>query len=409
MQKILILTTNFWPEPTGISIYTTDLARTLPFDGYQVTVLTGLAHYPWWKVPEEFENIGEGKSTVDGTTVVRVRHFIPAKMNALNRVFYEISLCFNLLKVMKTFSEQKFVAVIAFIPAVAAGFVGKKIAQNLRIPFGVVVQDLSGVGARQSGLKGGHLFYAAARRVERKVIVAASTVVTVSPVMTKIISEFGVEPTGITHITNYAARTIELKDRLQSRLTFGWNEEAFIVVHSGNMGAKQGLENVIEASKVLSRDSKIKIYLVGHGNQEANLRKLCDGLKNIAVMGAVADDRYSALLSAADLMLVNERSTQMEMSLPSKLTSYLYSERPVLAAVPKGGATWKFLDGIAELVEAEKPSLLARAIEDLSQDPEKRRQLASKGLEFARKNLDAEIGRRKYLDWVNSLIESKRG
>jgi len=409
MQKILILTTNFWPEPTGISIYTTDLARTLPFDGYQVTVLTGLAHYPWWKVPEEFKNIGEGKSTVDETTVVRVRHFIPAKMNALNRVFYEISLCFNLMKVMKIFSEQKFVAVIAFIPAVAAGFVGKKISQNLGIPFGVVVQDLSGVGARQSGLKGGHLFYAAARRVERKVIVAASTVVTVSPVMTKIISEFGVEPTGITHIANYAARTIELKDRLQSRLTFGWNEEAFIVVHSGNMGAKQGLENVIEASKVLSRDSKIKIYLVGHGNQEANLRKLCDGLKNIAVMGAVADDRYSALLSAADLMLVNERSTQMEMSLPSKLTSYLYSERPVLAAVPKGGATWKFLDGIAELVEAGKPSLLARAIEDLSQDPEKRKQLASKGLEFARKNLDAEIGRRKYLDWVNTLIESKRG
>jgi len=409
MQKILILTTNFWPEPTGISIYTTDLARTLPLDGYQVTVLTGLAHYPWWKVPEEFENIGEGKSTVDGNTVVRVRHFIPAKMNALNRVFYEISLCFNLMKVMKIFSEQKFVAVIAFIPAVAAGFVGKKIAQNLGIPFGVVVQDLSGVGARQSGLKGGHLFYAAARRVERKVIVAASTVVTVSPVMTKIISEFGVEPSGITHITNYSARTIELKDRLQSRLTFGWNEEVFIVVHSGNMGAKQGLENVIEASKMLRRDSKIKIYLVGHGNQEANLRKLCEGLKNISVMSAVADDQYSALLSAADLLLVNERSTQMEMSLPSKLTSYLYSERPVLAAVPLGGATWKFLDGTAELVEAGEPSLLARAIEDLSRDQEKRKRMASKGLEFARKNLDAEIGRRKYLDWVNSLIQSKRG
>jgi glycosyltransferase involved in cell wall biosynthesis len=160
---------------------------------------------------------------------------------------------------------------------------------------------------------------------------------------------------------------------------------------------------------MLSRDSKVKILLVGHGNQEANLKKLCEGLANVTVMGAVADDQYSALLSAADLLLINERSTQLEMSLPSKLTSYLYSERPVLAAVPQGGATWKFLDGIAELVEAGRPYLLARAIENLSQDPEKRKQLASKGLEFARKNLDAEIGRRKYLDWVNSLIQSKRG
>ena len=81
----------------------------------------------------------------------------------------------------------------------------------------------------------------------------------------------------------------------------------------------------------------------------------------------------------------------------------------MLAAVPRGGATWKFLDGIAELVEAGKPSLLARAMEDLRRDQEKRKRLASKGLEFARKNLDAEIGRRKYLDWVNSLIQSKHG
>jgi len=69
----------------------------------------------------------------------------------------------------------------------------------------------------------------------------------------------------------------------------------------------------------------------------------------------------------------------------------------------------EILDGIAELVDAGKPSLLARAIEDLSQDPEKRKKLASKGLEFAKNNLDAEIGRGKYLDWVNSLIQSKRG
>jgi len=97
------------------------------------------------------------------------------------------------------------------------------------------------------------------------------------------------------------------------------------------------------------------------------------------------------------------------MSLPSKLTSYLYSERPVIAAVPRGGATWKFLNGIAELVDAEKPTILASAIKEMSQNPKKRNDLASKGLEFARKNLGAEIGRSKYLDWVNTLIQSKRG
>jgi glycosyltransferase involved in cell wall biosynthesis len=121
-------------------------------------------------------------------------------------------------------------------------------------------------------------------------------------------------------------------------------------------------------------------------------------------MPAVSDEDYSALLSAADLLLVNERSTQMEMSLPSKLTSYLYSQRPVLAAVPRGGATWKFLDGVAELVEAADPKALAKKIEELSKNQIRLDELAKLGSEFAKKHLDPEVGRVKYLQWVENLI-----
>jgi glycosyltransferase involved in cell wall biosynthesis len=173
------------------------------------------------------------------------------------------------------------------------------------------------------------------------------------------------------------------------------------------MGAKQGLENVVEAAKALGADAKVKIYLVGHGNQEANLKTLCEGIENISVVAAVADDQYSALLAAADLLLVNERSTQMEMSLPSKLTSYLYSERPVIAAVPRGGATWKFLDGVAELVEAGDPKALAKKILELKADPKRCAELADNGSLFAAKNLSPEVGRAKYLEWVGKLIVSK--
>ena len=124
-------------------------------------------------------------------------------------------------------------------------------------------------------------------------------------------------------------------------------------------------------------------------------------------MTAVPDEDYSALLSAADLLLVNERSAQMEMSLPSKLTSYLYSARPVLAAVPRGGATWKFLEGVAELVDAGDPKKLATKIEELSKNHSRRDQLAKLGSEFAVKHLDPEIGRAKYLRWVEGLIQNK--
>ena len=121
---------------------------------------------------------------------------------------------------------------------------------------------------------------------------------------------------------------------------------------------------------------------------------------------AVSDADYSTLLSAADLLLVNERSTQTEMSLPSKLTSYLYSERPVIAAVPRGGATWKFLDGIAELVEAGNPKALADSIIKLQNDSAKMEKLAKDGLAFAKANLEPSVGRAKYLEWVQKLLST---
>jgi glycosyltransferase involved in cell wall biosynthesis len=407
MYKILLVTTNFWPEPTGISLYTTDLAEILRANDSQVSVLTSLPHYPWWKVPVEFSHLGEGVTSHNGIEVIRAEHLIPPKMNALLRIRFEISLWWNLRRVSKGLTDKEFDVVIACMPTVAAGIVGKRISKRLDVPFGLIVQDLSGAGAKQSGLRGGALISKIAHAVEGRALHVADSLVVVSPAMQDVVIGLGVESRRINQILNYSARTIASEDKTSARCKFGWVTEDFIVIHTGNMGAKQDLENVVRAADALTGESKIKIYLVGHGNQENILKALCEGKSNIAVMPAVSDENYSALLSAADLLLVNERSTQMEMSLPSKLTSYLYSERPVLAAVPQGGATWKFLDGVAELVEAADPKALAKKIEELSRNQIRLDELAKLGSEFAKKHLDPEVGRAKYRQWVEDLIQYK--
>jgi len=405
--RCLLITTNYWPEPTGTAVYTTDLAETLKVHGHQVSVLTSLPHYPWWKVPEEFAHLIEGTGSHHGVAVIRAKHLVPPKMNALLRMRFETSLWWNLRRVSKSMVAHDFDLVIAYIPTVAAGIVGKRIANNLGIPFGLIVQDLSGAGAKQSGLRGGAVISKIAHFVEGKALYGADALVVVSPAMRDVVSALGVPAEQISQITNYSARAISNSDKASARSSFGWPSDDFVVIHTGNMGAKQDLENVVRAADTINGFSKIKIYLVGHGNQEANLKALCLGKRNIAVLPAVSDADYSALLSAADLLLVNERSTQMEMSLPSKLTSYLYSERPVIASVPRGGATWKFLDGVAELVEAGDPKALASKIEELSTNQSRLDELAKLGSAFAVKNLDPAVGRAKYLEWVEKLIGSK--
>jgi glycosyltransferase involved in cell wall biosynthesis len=407
MSRVLLVTTNYWPEPTGIAVYTTDLAEALKTKNHQVTVLTSLPHYPWWKVPQEFSHLGEGVTSHNGVEVIRAKHLVPPKMNALLRMRFEFSLWWNLKRVSKRFKNNEFDVVIACIPTVAAGVIGNKIAKKLGVPFGLIVQDLSGAGAKQSGLRGGAIISRIAHIVEGSALHGADSLVVVSPAMRDVVIGLGVEPRRVSQILNYSARSIDPVDKDAARKKFGWAEGEFVVIHTGNMGAKQDLENVVKAAEALGRNSVIKIYLIGHGNQENTLKHLCVGRKNISVMSAVSDEDYSALLSAADLLLVNERSTQMEMSLPSKLTSYLYSQRPVLAAVPRGGATWTFLDGVAELVEAGEAKKLSEKIEELSKDQIRLDELARLGSEFAQKHLDPSVGRAKYLDWVEDLIKSK--
>ena len=407
MSRVLLVTTNYWPEPTGIAVYTTDLAEALKTVNNQVTVLTSLPHYPWWKVPTEFVHLGEGVTSHKGIEVIRAKHLVPPKMNAVLRMRFEFSLWWNLKRVSKRFKNNEFDVVIACMPTVAAGVIGNKIAKKLGVPFGLIVQDLSGAGAKQSGLRGGVLISKVAHLVEGSALHGADSLVVVSPAMRDVVTGLGVEPKKVSQILNYSARSIDPVDKAGARKKFGWVEGEFVVIHTGNMGAKQDLENVVKAAKALEHTSVIKIYLVGHGNQENTLKQICADKKNISVMGAVPDEDYSALLSAADLLLVNERSTQMEMSLPSKLTSYLYSERPVLAAVPRDGATWKFLDGVAELVEAADPKALAKKIEELSHNQFRLEELATLGSEFAKKHLDPEVGRAKYRQWVEELIQNK--
>ncbi len=404
MSRILFVTTNYWPEPTGIGLYTTDLAEYLTSSGHHVSVLTSLPHYPWWSVPKEHSHLVEGMTTHKGVSIIRAQHLVPARMNALMRIRFEASLWWNLRRVSKRMISHDFDVVIACIPTVAAGIVGLKIAKKIGVPFGLIVQDLSGAGAKQSGLKGGALISKIAHSVEGRALQGANKLVVVSPAMRDVVVKLGIEPNRVTLINNYSTREIHAIDKTVARERFGWSSEDFVVIHTGNMGAKQDLENVVNAAGVIPTSSRVKIFLVGHGNQESNLKDLCQEQVNISVMPAVSDEDYATLLSAADLLLVNERSTQMEMSLPSKLTSYLYSGRPVLAAVPRGGATWKFLDGTAILVEAGQPHLLAEKIMELSAQRELLDNLAVKGLTFAKENLDPSVGRKKYLDWVQSLL-----
>ena len=115
MSRVLLVTTNYWPEPTGIAVYTTDLAESLNAAGFQLTVLTSLPHYPWWKIPSNYSHYSEGKSSHHEFLVLRAKHLVPPKMNGFLRMRFETSLWWNLRRVSKDLMGNDFDTVIACI------------------------------------------------------------------------------------------------------------------------------------------------------------------------------------------------------------------------------------------------------------------------------------------------------
>ena len=406
MSRVLLVTTNFWPEPSGSAPYATDLIKILNEKVYDVTVLTGLPHYPWWRIPDEFLKYGPGVTNYDGVIVTRVRHYIPRRVNIFSRMLYELSFIFSFARQFKYLQKLDFDLVISIGSSLSAGLSGRSIAKNLGIPLGVIVHDLVGKGVKQSGLSGGFVISRLVNFLERKVLKSAKSIVAVSDEMCQSIEALKIERAKITLNLIYAVNKIELFEKKSARKFFGWDENRFTIIHTGNIGSKQDLANIVRAADLLINYKNIDFYIIGHGNQEIRMKKLCEGKSNIRIMPAVTQFEYSLLLSSADLLIVNERSTQTEMSLPSKLTSYLFSERPVIAAVPRDGATWKFLDGIAELVEAGNPKALADSIIKLQNDSAKMEKLAKDGLAFAKANLEPSVGRAKYLEWVKKLLST---
>jgi len=195
------------------------------------------------------------------------------------------------------------------------------------------------------------------------------------------------------------------------RAELGWDDDVQIVLHAGNMGLKQGLEHVVAAAHLAAEvQPRTRFILMGDGSQRATLESLAAGCPNIAFMPPRDADRFVDTLAAADVLLVNERRSVVDMSLPSKLTSYFVAGRPVVAAGAAGGATAREVTraGAGLVVPGEDPQALLAALARLAGDPELGERLGAAGADYARSSLSPEAALAGAEEFVLDL-ERERG
>ncbi len=364
-KKIGIVAVNYFPEVTACAPYTTDLAEDLVRLGHDVTVVTAMPHYPAWKVFDEYSRKKSFEEVINGVRVIRVKSYIPKSMNALTRGLFEFDF---LVKGLCKVRRLNFDTVLAVSPNwsdIAVGIFLKRNGSVLK----VLVQDLMAAAASQSGIKGGKTVEGIVERLEGWALRKADSIGVITEQFKDRLILLGILDEQI-HITpNYSQSHIQPLERDSCREYWGWPKEDFIVMHTGNMGLKQDLGNVVEAARLAeTTNSEIKFYLVGDGSQKPSLVTKSAGLSNVIFRDLVSNEEYSRLLGAADVLLINESPSQIDMSLPSKLTSYLAAGRRIVASANSNGATSKYLGALGIDVYPHTPEDLLRSLNSNTKD-----------------------------------------
>lgn len=409
--RIVIIGLHYAPESTGNAPYTASLAEGLAAAGHDVRVLTGVPHYPEWQIREGYGEWSR-EEVINGVNIVRLRHFVPAIPSAFHRMHMELS--FGVRTLFTRWGRPDVVLLVSpALLSTALASVRAKLSRD-RPTIGIWVQDIysRGLVETQTNLIGTAWIARVAARFEAFVFSLADGIVAIhSRFRQHLINELGVSASAVTVVRNWThLPSSPVHDRSATRSMLGWGEDDVVVLHAGNMGKKQGLENVVEAARrAEATGSRVLFVLMGDGNQRQSLRRMGKDVANLEFVDSLPQDEFRAAMNASDILLVNELPGVRDMSVPSKLTSYFSTGRPVIAATDAGSVTAGEIEiskaGLR--VNAGDPDALVQAAEHLAGDQLLAAELGSNGLRFQKETLSEGTALADYDDFVSSLAKSR--
>ncbi|MER7764717.1 glycosyltransferase family 4 protein [Streptomyces sp. NPDC097619] len=401
-RRLLLVSTNYAPEHAGIGPYATQIAEHWAALGHESHVLAGMPHYPSWSLEPEYRRAVRRTEERGGVTVHRRAHTVPARQTAVKRALFEGSILAHGAVAPPRMKRPD--AVMAQMPSLAGGVLAARLAARWKVPFVPVVQDLMGAAAAQSGISGGDKAAAFAGRAEAYALKRATLVGVIHETFVDRVVAMGVPEAKIRLVPNWSHVPGPSQPRGKTRHHLGWAPGQTVVLHSGNMGLKQGLEVLVNAAQL---DRNVRFVLMGDGSQRAALADLAADVPNLDIIPPAADGQFPDILAAADVLAVTQHAAVLDMSVPSKLTSYFAAGRPVVASVAAGGGTAQEVErsGAGVLVPPEDPAALLKAVRELAGNPAAADALGAAGPRHVAAHLSREAG----LARIDALMDEALG
>jgi colanic acid biosynthesis glycosyl transferase WcaI len=184
----------------------------------------------------------------------------------------------------------------------------------------------------------------------------------------------------------------------QFRDELGLAPDDVVVLYSGNMGAKQGLDLLPQVAAMLVGRPDIQFVFCGNGAGRPDLVDGCAGLANVRFLDLQPNDRLNDLLGLADIHLLPQRAGAADLVMPSKLTGMLASGRAILATARPETQLSYVLEGCGLVVPPESAEMVAEGVRRLADDAALRERLGKAARAYAEEHLDKEKVLSRFLE-----------
>ena len=402
MLKILIYGLNYSPELTGIGKYTGEMAAWLCSRGHEVRVVAAPPYYPAWRIWDGYREGWYRTEREAGKPVVyRTPLYVPATPTGVKRMLHLFSFMLGSLPVMAGQVFWRPDVVFTVEPTFFGAPVALAVAGLAGAKSWLHVQDFEIDAAFELGLLPSRgPVHKLALWLEGVFTRAFTRVSSISGMMVNRTEQKGVAAERAVLFPNWvdveAVYPLEGRNEFRRVLEL---EDKLIVLYSGNMGNKQGLELLAPLARAFAAggefaDERVHFLFCGDGAFRPKLEGLVGGLENVTLLGLQPASELNELLNAADVHLLPQRAGAADLVMPSKLTGMLSSGRVVLATADAGTQVAKVVGHPVRpcglVVPAEDAEALHAALARLMADEPLRLQLGAAGRAYAVRCLGRE-------------------
>ncbi|MFA5983148.1 MAG: glycosyltransferase WbuB [Methylococcaceae bacterium] len=412
-MKVLFYGLNYAPELTGIGKYSGEMCEWLTANGHDIRVICAPPYYPEWQVSVDYHSWQYKTEQLNGVTVMRIPLFVPKQPKTLTRLIHLASFAFFSFPMIFKQWLWKPDLIICIEPTFFC-VPGAILFSKLRRCKSLLhIQDFEldamlGLGLGKTGLIAKFAGF-----IEHWFMRKFDVISSISySMLQKTEEKLGV-PSKTFFFPNWVDTDFLSPAADSNKFRELWNieESTKIILYSGNMGKKQGLEIVLEAADRLKSEPNLLFLMVGSGAALDNLIIKADelALTNLVFYPLQAYEDLPQLMALADIHLVIQKKGAADAVLPSKLTSILsVGGNSIITAEVNTelGLLCSKFPGIARCIEPENAAALAENIQlmmhELAIQPKQSYNLVAR--QYALDNLQKDQVLNKLVNELSSRV-----